>query len=218
MSREIRLKIPSVQTIILIVLLIGAFTSIVWVSVATNLEMPQPPAVPQQSSSQTQEGPAAWLSAWSTFWGAMATAIGAIVTAAAVFIAALTYKHQVDEKNREAADRRQKAQDKRRAQARAVKLAVSPRAGWNEFDCDMRNFSDLPVSALNVVSVNAAGDETKRHIVGVLIPDKPIRVTVPAPAVPSTSYASFIDAEGLSWKLYFDDRLEEQVPAQATTP
>jgi hypothetical protein len=51
-----------------------------------------------------------------------------------------------------------------------------------------------------------------------LIPDNPVRVVVPAPAVPSTSYASFTDAEGLSWKLYFDDRLEEQVPDQAVAP
>ncbi|MCP9000358.1 hypothetical protein NFC73_11555 [Pseudarthrobacter sp. RMG13] len=177
------------------------------------------------STSSFMQGPTAvqppnaaeWLSAISTFWGAIATAVGAIVTAGAVLIAALTYKHQVDEKNREAEDRRQQDKEKRRAQARAVRLAVSPRDG-DRFDCDLNNYGDLPVSVVNVVSVNAAGEETARRDVGLLIRNVPRRAMVPDHAVPSTSYVSFRDTEGLSWKLYFDDRLEEQVPAEAVAP
>ncbi|MDQ0078229.1 hypothetical protein [Arthrobacter oryzae] len=157
---------------------------------------------------------AEWLSAISTFWGAIATAIGAIVTAGAVLIAALTYKHQVDEKNREAEDRRQQAADERSAQARTVKMTKNPGPGSAEMEVILHNFSDGHLEAVNVVSVNVEHEETKRHLLETMNPGKERRLAFPLPAT-GNSYASFIDAKGLTWKLYFDGRLEEQVPAQA---
>lgn len=152
---------------------------------------------------------AEWLSAISTFWGAVAAAIGAVMTGGALLVAAFTYRHQVEQKSRE-------VEDKRRAQARTVRISVSRHAtpgGKDQLACDLKNFGILPVSGLNVVAVDAEGQEVRRHLVELLLPEIAIRRTVPLSATAS-SYVSFRDTEGLSWKLYFDDRLEEQLTLQ----
>lgn len=141
-----------------------------------------------------------------TDWiGAVGTAFGAALTGGALLIAAFTYQHQVDEKNRQALDARS-------AQARKVTLTHSPRAGWHELEVSLRNDSDLPIREVNVVSVNADSVETKRHQPGTIDPKKASRDVVPLPAT-GHSYASFKDSDDRNWKLYFDGRLEEQVPS-----
>jgi uncharacterized glyoxalase superfamily protein PhnB len=120
----------------------------------------------------------------------------------------------VDEKSREAEDRRQQAADERSAQARTVKMSKSPRS-TDEMDVILHNFSDGHLEAVNVVSVNVERQETKRHVLETMSPGAERRVTLPLPAT-GDSYVSFIDAKGLSWKLYLDGRLEEQAPKGVT--
>lgn len=152
-------------------------------------------------------------------WGAVAGGLGAIGTAGALLVAAFSFRHQVEARNREAEDRRQQAADKRREKARAVRAAVSERddePGAFSYYCDLKNFGDLPVTDVQVVSIDSAGEEVARRLVGLLIPARPERVIMRGgPVDPSKSFVSFRDTERISWKLYFDDRLEEQVPTEA---
>lgn len=158
---------------------------------------------------------AEWLSAISTFWGAIATAIGAIVTAGAVLIAALTYKHQVDEKNREADDRRQQEFDERRTHAIAVKLVRVEHRGYDEWACRVRNDGSLAIDGVDIVAVNTKGAETLRHQVGIVAPAG-LSESYPVPtAATNASFVTFQDANGRTWKRYFDNRLKEQAPAPA---
>ncbi|MDQ0672972.1 hypothetical protein QFZ36_000533 [Pseudarthrobacter siccitolerans] len=93
-STSTTIKIPSIRAILLVVLLVGAMTAIVWVSVVVQGESPRPPAAPVPI-----EGPASWLSAWSTFWGAVAGGIGAIGTAGALWLGAITFRRQVEDQH-----------------------------------------------------------------------------------------------------------------------
>jgi hypothetical protein len=51
----------------------------------------------------TEPNAAEWLSAWSTFWGAIAAGIGAVGTVGALWVGALTLRRQVNDKHREQA-------------------------------------------------------------------------------------------------------------------
>jgi hypothetical protein len=193
-------------------IVLGVVAIVLWGSV--QLQGPAATAPPNAAE---------WLSAIPTFWGAVAGGIGAIGTAGALLIAAFSYRHQVEARNREAEDRRQEAADKRREKARAVRVAVSDRddePGAFSYYCDLKNFGELPVTDVQIVGIDSAGEEVGRRLLKLLIPEKPERTILRGgPVDPSKSFVSFRDTEGLSWKLYFDDRLEEQVPTEtiATT-
>lgn len=208
MSREIRLKIPSVQTIILIVLLIGAFTSIVWVSVATNVE---PSAAPQQLSSQAQEGPAAWLSAWSTFWGAMAAGIGAIGTAGALWLGAIVYRRQ--------------ARDQHRAQAAAVAVGQRRESQYipgigiptdDAFVHFIKNDSPFPIYKV-VVTAGPLESRTKnRDMAEVVAADGELSFKMPTSDF--MTIGMFIDSTGTCWRRLGNGKLEEIEPVQGPWP
>lgn len=149
---------------------------------------------------------AEWLSAISTFWGAVATAIGAIVTAGALLIAALTYRKQVE--------------DRHKAQAvgvtvgsRTVKQpAVKARVTINDYFPDrekhfyfVRNDSQLPIYAVDLVVGEA--DDLKTSMRAVLAPGDEEAIEVSLAIF--TAFAQFTDSSGVAWKRDSSGRLTE---------
>jgi hypothetical protein len=151
----------------------------------------------------------------SDWISAFGTAFGAALTGGALLIAAVTYKHQVDERNREADDRRRQELDERKTHAIAVKLGKVERPGYNEWACGVRNDGSLAIDGVGIVAVDAEGVETLRHQVGIVPPAGSSERYPVSTAATNASYVTFQDANGRTWKRYFDNRLEEQSPVPA---
>jgi hypothetical protein len=207
------IKIPSIQTIVLIVLLVGAMTAILWVSIAVQGEAPQPPA----AEPPTPEGPATWLSAWSTFWGAIAGGIGAIGTAGALLIAAFSYKHQVDEKARQARERRlladenrRAADERRRAQATKVSILKSESKVHIDFYLfGIHNGSDLPIKNVLIRCFDHRGIDSGQNIEQVIAGGMSKEMMLEKPRkVVDKVWATFDDALGQKWKVHINGDLE----------
>ncbi|WP_314214925.1 hypothetical protein [Pseudarthrobacter equi] len=205
-------KIPKLQTLLLIVLLVGAVAAIVLVSIAVQNELPKPP-VPTLPA----EGPAAWLSAWSTFWGAVAGGIGAIGTAGALLIAAFSYKHQVDEKIRQAEERRQQAEEvlrdaneKRREQARQVSiLTAASQVHSNHILLQVHNGSALPIKNVLLICINHLGKESGQKFQQVIAGGMTHEMLEQNRRLVDKVWASFEDASGQKWKVHVNGDLEE---------
>lgn len=148
-----------------------------------------------------------WLSAFGTVFGAG-------LTGGALLIAAMTYKHQVDEKTRAAADARQAKLDARRAPAKAVQVR-KVEDGWGHYACFVRNNGERSIDALFLVAANAEGVETIRHTLGSVAPGAETPGHAIAMSSTDDSYIEFQDSDGIAWKKYFDNRLEERVPSAA---
>ena len=145
---------------------------------------------------------AEWLSAWATFWGAIAGAIGAIGTAGALWLGAITFRRQV--------------RDQHRAQAAAVTLAITKTSGRGTWAGLVRNDSLLPIFDLALVGVDANGNDVdaSRH-------ERPYLPGTTAQnansyggilqktSLKQASYVCFTDAAGNKWKRLGSAVLEE---------
>jgi hypothetical protein len=191
-------KIPSIRTILLVLLLVGALTAIVCISIGVQNETPQPPA---PEAPVTIEGPATWLSAWSTFWGAVATAVGAVLTGGALLIAALTYSRQVADKHQELEDRRKEEARKRKEQADKVIVRVE-RGGLpnGQTLVDLKNPTNLPIFKMNLYTINDEGQVIDRQPLSqeVVVGDYPGHHFEQSDRVHS-AYAEFTDSAGVAW-------------------
>ncbi|MDF9749175.1 hypothetical protein [Arthrobacter sp. ES3-54] len=168
----------------------------------------------QGPMSETAPNAADWMSAISTFWGAVAGGIGAIGTAGALLIAAFTYKHQVDERNRVEAERRRKEWDQRSAEARNVAISFDDKSTKGQMECVVHNRGDVPLDSVLLVFDYTEGKNSIWEVrsVGPLGPktdSKPLKIPSPATA---NSHCTFRDTKARTWNLYFDGRLEEQAP------
>ncbi|MFF2712647.1 hypothetical protein [Paenarthrobacter sp. NPDC058040] len=168
----------------------GSIAAIVWVSIVVQGETLSPLA--NQPPAQGQEGPAAWLSAWSTFAGAVATTVGALLTGGALLIAALTYRRQVADKHRE-------AKDKREEQAGKIIVRVVRRMNGQSL-VDLKNPTSLPIFKLNLYAIDEDGKVidaqplSKEVVVGDYeghLFDDWCRV--------QSAYAEFTDSGGVAW-------------------
>jgi F0F1-type ATP synthase membrane subunit c/vacuolar-type H+-ATPase subunit K len=206
------IKVPKLQTIFLVVLLVAAATAIVWVSIAIRNEMPRPPA-----PTPPPEGPAAWLSAWSTFWSAIAGGLAAIGTAGALLIAAFSYKHQVDEKNRQAEERRRQAREirrdeenMRRAQAMQVSiLTPASQVHINHVVLQVHNGSTMPIRNVLLRCFNHSGQDSGQKFQQVIAGGMTHDMFEQNRRVLDTVWASFEDASGQKWKVHVNGELEE---------
>lgn len=150
----------------------------------------------------------------SDWISAFGTAFGAALTGGALLIAAFTYKHQVDERNRVEAERRRKEWDERSAEARGVTISFEEQSAKGQMECVVHNGGDVPVDTVMLVFdyMEARNSVWEVRSVGPLGPKTDSNpVTVPAPTT-ADSYCSFRDTKDMTWRLYFDGRLEEQVP------
>lgn len=185
------IKVPSIGTILLAVLLLGAVTAIVWVSLAVQGEAPTSPAPP---ASEPVEGPAAWLSARSTFWGAIAGGIGAIGTAGALGLGAYTYFRQV--------------RDQHRAQAAAVSLVTADGERTGFLRMMVRNDSNLPISDVYLQALNHNGNDAGHEMQQVLAPGGVLPLDRPKRSV-DRAWVKFDDSSGIRWARYVNGELEE---------
>lgn len=152
-----------------------------------------------------------WISAFGTLFGAA-------LTGGALLIAAFTYKHQVDERNRAAEEGRRLALRKRSEQARAIKLIAESRAGWtDQWDCTVRNDSPVAIDAAGLLITESAGGEPTWHRMGAIKASGGQKHQTIELQDFSESYLTFLDADGILWRRYFDGRLEEQEPVMVGT-
>lgn len=190
-------KIPSIQTMLLIVLLLGAMTAIVWVSIAVQLEIPH--TVPVQPETAATDGPAAWLSAWSTFWGAVAGGIGAIGTAGALWLGAVTFFRQVRDQHRAQSSRVIVVMDK----------GTGKGAGYLPPTAIVRNLSDLPIYKVRLrAAPNDAFDDELKKEKPLLVGEWP--VVIPGKYIEHSVHVEFQDSAGTTWIRWVGGGLAEK--------
>jgi len=156
----------------------------------------------QGATANQAPNAAEWLSAISTFWGAIGTAFGALLTGGAVIYAARTYEKQREDRHAELLERR-------RAQASAVTLSITNNNGsqW----CKVRNDSALPIFAMNVVEEDASLTDPVRHYLQpILSSNRPFEQVLNDASVEELTFVEFKDAAGVEWKRYGDGRLIEE--------
>lgn len=187
------IRIPSLRTILLIVLLAGAITAIVWVSIVVQNETPRPPA-----PEPPIEGPAAWMSARSTFWGAIAGGIGAIGTAGALLLGAYTFRRQV--------------RDQHRAQAAAITVGVRTEREYLDmggtrtwYRYFVRNDSLLPIYHVRLYF----GPVEKRRKIDREVIAPGDEVTHDSQSSDFMAFGKFVDSSGVAWKRDGSGKLTE---------
>lgn len=179
------IKVPPLPTIVLVVLLLIAVALIVGVTIAVWGETPQHPA----PADTGKDGPAAWLSAWSTLGGAIATALGAILTAGAVLVAALSYRKQV-------ADRHQELLDKYEAQSIAITVGYEPHPDFTtKYVYFVENGSDAGIYNVRLYAVN---DKEEPSLGADVIPAGK-RLQFDMPYLRYVAAAEFDDSAGVRW-------------------
>lgn len=210
MAREIKFTVPSVQTIILTVLLLGAMTLIVWISIAVQMEEPQPPSV---AAPPPEEGPAAWLSAFGSV-------LSAVVTGGALMIAALTYQRQIRDRHAELEDRRREDEKMRKAQAQAVTVRIAPykppvvNFGQNPNERRqilVRNDGNLAIFGVTLAVTGKDGEDARRRYWKSILPAGMGDFLHPTEEI-GMAYATFADSAGTRWKRWDDGRLQEIPP------
>lgn len=180
------IKVPSIQTILLMLILAGALAAIIWISIAAQLELPKPTAPP---TSRSSEGPAAWISA-------VGQAIGAIGTAGALWLGSVTFHRQVTEQQRR--------------QATAVSMSTFPvKDGPRKrvIRLQLRNASELPIYGVSLVGTNRIGEYKDQNFRHALPAGEHFSVDLTS-EYGVGGYAMFTDSAGNSWKRYMNGDFE----------
>ncbi|MEV7572636.1 hypothetical protein AB0P28_05975 [Pseudarthrobacter sp. NPDC089323] len=160
--------------------------------------------------SDSQPNAADWLSAISTFWGAVAAGLGAALTGGALLIAALTYQRQIR-------DRHAELEGKRREQAEAVTVEIGPSQpqgkNFGEDPKDnliiaIRNDSQLAIFGIALVVVDKNRKEPDQRLYDSISPGRYKRFIQPASRVDG-AYAMFTDTAGTRWKRWHNGELTE---------
>lgn len=135
---------------------------------------------------------AEWMSAISTFWGAVGTGLGAALTGGALLIAALTYRRQV-------ADKHQELKDKREEQAGKIIVRVV-RYESGQVLVDLKNPTNLPIFKLNLYAIGDDGKVVDRQPLSkeVVVGDYEGHLFDDWCRVHS-AYAEFTDTGGVGW-------------------
>ncbi|WP_026536962.1 hypothetical protein [Arthrobacter sp. 9MFCol3.1] len=135
---------------------------------------------------------AEWLSAISTFWGVVATALGVVLTGGALLVAALTYSRQVADKHRE-------LEEKRREQAGKVIVRVERQLDGKTL-VDLKNPTNLPIFKLNLYTIGDDGLVVDRQPLSqeVVVGDYDGHLFDSCCQVHS-AYAEFTDSGGVAW-------------------
>lgn len=159
---------------------------------------------------------AEWLSAISTFWGAVAAALGAALTGGALLIAALTYQRQIRDRHAELEDKRREEEKKRREQAEAVTVTINPykpiavnmQRQRERLNILARNDGKLAVYGVTLVAIDKDGKETKQRFFNSILPDAPRGFLHEADSV-GGAYTTFTDTAGARWKRWHNGELKE---------
>lgn len=164
----------------------------------------------QGPTAEAPPNAAEWLSAISTFWGAIAAALGAALTGGALLIAALTYQRQVR-------DRHAELEGKRREQAEAITVEIAPyqppvrNLGQDPADSlaiAIRNDSKLAIFGIALVVVDKERREPDQRLYDSIAPGRYKHFVQPTTKV-GGAYAMFTDAAGTRWKRWHNGELME---------
>lgn len=195
------INIPSLRTLVLLVVLVAALAALAWVIVAENVAQGRafpPPPGPDTSTA------ADWVSA-------VATTIGAALTAGALLIAASTYKHQVEEKISAAQDRRERESRERKRQAASVTVTIRPKVKEEATHLiAVRNDSDFPIRTVYLAAVDANRKAVEQDVFPSIAPGTQEGFSVPGYLV-HNAWANFTDANGVRWRCWFNGDLEERM-------
>jgi hypothetical protein len=157
------------------------------------------------ASSGTTEAdnkPSDWISA-------IGSAVGAIGTAGALWLGAITFRRQV--------------RDQHRAQASAISVAIDAHENGNSdrVRVEIRNDSPLPIYGVILVAKRQNGADLGQELTYAM-PTKDIVAFHCDYIHGMMAYADFTDSAGSKWRRYFTGELEELATgkgpsAQATT-
>ncbi|MCT9868355.1 hypothetical protein [Paenarthrobacter aurescens] len=193
---NITIRIPSIQAILLAILLLGSIGAIACVSIAVQNETPHGPT---PTVAVPVEGPAAWLSAQSTFWGAVAGGIGAIGTAGALWLGALTFFRQVRDQHRAQSSRVIVVMDKGKGKGAGY---LSPKAV-------VTNMSGLPIYKVRLrAAPHDALDDGMEESIPVLVDEWPI--PIPGKYIEHSVHVEFQDSAGTTWIRWVGGSLTEK--------
>ncbi|MFF1880573.1 hypothetical protein ACFVVC_03775 [Pseudarthrobacter sp. NPDC058196] len=149
---------------------------------------------------------AEWLSAISTFWGAVATAIGSLLTAGALLIAALSYRKQVADRHKAQAVSVTVGSRTEVTPAVSARRAVSGYFPTNEKHFYfVRNDSQLPIYRVELRV--GESDDLKSSTREVLAPGDEESFEVSF--APFPAYARFTDSSGVTWTRDSSGKLTE---------
>ncbi|MFE4080332.1 hypothetical protein [Paenarthrobacter sp. YIM B13468] len=147
-------------------------------------------------NSGSEDKTSDWISAFGT-------AFGAALTGGALLVAAFTYRHQVDERIRIAADNR-------KAQARAVSVSIRKKPGYDKMlQIQVLNNSNLSINSVFLILLDKKRRECHQETYHLMVPgseegfDRDERIV-------GAAYANFIDADGRRWRSWFNGDLEER--------
>ncbi|MHA7209675.1 hypothetical protein [Arthrobacter sp. MDT1-65] len=179
-------------------ILLGVVTVVIFVS-----------GVLQGPTATDPPNAAEWLSAISTVWGAVAAALGALLTGGALLIAALTYQRQVR-------DRHSELESRRRAQAEAVTVRIIPYkpvaqlsiSTPDRVQIEIRNDGALAIFGVAAVVIDRTRIEAGQEYFHSIPPHDFGSFRHPADGVDG-AYAIFTDSAGTRWKRWHNGELKE---------
>ncbi|MGO4860032.1 hypothetical protein [Arthrobacter sp. 2MCAF14] len=147
----------------------------------------------QGATADQAPNAAEWLSAISTFWGAIATAFGALLTGGALIYAARTYEKQREDRHAELLERRR---------SQAVSVSVRRLTGLllDQTAVEVVNSSNLAIHNVRIFCLDPDGgvlEDGQPYVQDVLIND--FRKEFGEELQFSSAYAEFTDAGGVRW-------------------
>lgn len=198
------------KVLVTLAITVGAVAIIIVVVVQGSLALQGP-------SDDKPPNAAEWLSAISTFWGAVAAALGAAVTGGALLIAALTYQRQIRDKHAELEDKRREDEKKRREQAEAVTVRIGA-STTGQIDVaedsverlwiEIRNDGKLAIFGVALVLITKERREGHQELYSTILPGES-EGWLNTASVVGGAYATFTDGAGTRWKRWHNGDLEE---------
>lgn len=169
-----------------------------------------------QGPTTAEANAAEWLSAISTFWGAIASGLAAIGTAGALLIAAFGYKHQVEEKERQEAERRKHAKDKKDAEAKALRsrarqVSILPKKGERFVSnvlLEVHNGTSSPIRNVMFLCLDSKGTVTGQTFSMALPAGQSLPLEKPRKDI-DRAWVRFQDVDDKTWKIHLNGHLEE---------
>lgn len=169
----------------------------------------------QGPMSDDDANAAEWLSAISTFWSAVATAVGALLTGGALVYAARTYERQRKDRQEELVEKRQAAAEAVTVDIDDVKFAGVINAALGvanersrEKRIEVRNDGDRAVFGIALVLLNKDLKEVYQEPYP-SVPPKDARGFSRPSTIVGAAYATFTDGAGVRWKRWHNGDLIE---------
>lgn len=186
---QLTVKIPKLETIVFVLLLVLAVGIVAWVWVYELVNRPGPPIPPASENSKDDPKVTDWISA-------IFTALGSVATAGALWLGAVTFRRQV--------------QDQHRAQASAVIVRVITQNvfGANRSMAEVRNGSSLPIYDVDFEVLDQEFEVIHEVSEDVVVANGLLRKFFPR-ELARYAHVDFRDSAGTTWRRYANGSLIE---------